>query len=104
MTGFHRNMEELLAQADPASICDVGCGEGVLTEKWADQLGDGRVVGIDLDDEKLSSHWAERKRANLEFIVGTGDGLPFGDNEFEIATAMEVLEHVPDAADVLAEM
>ena len=37
-------------------------------------------------------------------MTGTGDGLPFADDEFEIATAMEVLEHVPDAADVLSEM
>jgi SAM-dependent methyltransferase len=104
MTGFHRNMDELLSQAAPASICDVGCGEGVLTEQWAERLGDGRVVGIDLDDPKLASEWVNRKRANLEFVIGSGDGLPFGDNEFEIATAMEVLEHVPDASDVLSEM
>lgn len=104
MAGFHRNMDELLTQADPGSICDVGCGEGVLTEQWAERLGDGRVVGIDLDDPKLAAEWTGRKRANLEFVTGTGDGLPFADNEFEIATAMEVLEHVPDAADVLSEM
>ncbi len=104
MAGFHRNMDELLSLAEPASICDVGCGEGVLTERWAEQLGDGRVVGIDLDDAKLSTEWTKRKRANLQFTTGTGDGLPFANNEFEISTAMEVLEHVPNASDVLSEM
>ncbi|MGB2696197.1 MAG: methyltransferase domain-containing protein [Dehalococcoidia bacterium] len=104
MTGFHRQMDELLSNAAPASIVDVGCGEGVLTEQWAERLGDGRVVGIDLADPKLSQEWAKRRRANLEFITGQGDGLPFADGEFEIATAMEVLEHVPDPGAVLGEM
>ena len=53
MAGFERALEELFAQAAPDSVLDVGCGEGVLTERWAQQLGSGRVVGIDLDDPKL---------------------------------------------------
>ena len=43
----------------PQSILDVGCGEGVLTEQWAQRLGDGRVVGIDLDDPKLRARVGE---------------------------------------------
>ena len=35
MAGFERDMFELLDRARPASILDVGCGEGVLTEQWA---------------------------------------------------------------------
>jgi SAM-dependent methyltransferase len=35
----------------------------------------------------------------------TGDGpLPFGTGEFDLAAAIEVLEHVPDPAQTLAEM
>ena len=104
MGGFEHEMEALLAQARPSSIVDVGCGEGVLTERWAASLPDGRVVGIDLDDPKLRAEWARRSRANLQFIAGSGDRLPFPDGEFDAATAMEVLEHVPDPEAVLAEM
>ena len=35
---------------------------------------------------------------------GDGHSLPFEDGEFEAATAMEVLEHVPDPDAVLGEM
>jgi 2-polyprenyl-3-methyl-5-hydroxy-6-metoxy-1,4-benzoquinol methylase len=103
MARFERDMAELLKVAGPSSILDVGCGEGVLTERWARTI-DGRVVGIDLDDPKLRVEWARRSRPNLEFRTGLGDSLPYADREFEAATAMEVLEHVPDPDAVLAEM
>src|ERR1044072_3638284 len=44
---------DVFAEAAPRSVLDVGCGEGVLTHQWAQQLGERRIVGIDLDDEKL---------------------------------------------------
>jgi len=50
MAGFERTLAELFAQAAPESVLDVGCGEGVLTHQWAQQLGEKRIVGIDLDD------------------------------------------------------
>jgi 2-polyprenyl-3-methyl-5-hydroxy-6-metoxy-1,4-benzoquinol methylase len=103
MARFEQDMFELLDRAAPISILDVGCGEGVLTEQWADRTP-GRVVGIDLDDPKLRAEWEQRERPNLEFHAGDGHTLPFRDGEFEAATAMEVLEHVPDPAAVLGEM
>jgi SAM-dependent methyltransferase len=103
MTGFERDLFELLEHARPASIIDVGCGEGVLTERWAELVTD-RVVGVDLEDPKLRAEWERRSRPNLEFRSGVGDSLPYADGEFEAASAIEVLEHVPDPAAVLAEM
>ena len=104
MVGFERELHELLGRARPRSIVDVGCGEGVLTEQWAERFPDARLVGIDLDDPKLRAEWERRSRPNLQFATGTGDRLPFGNGEFEAATAMEVLEHVPDPEAVVAEM
>ena len=103
MARFERDMTALLNHARPASILDVGCGEGVLTEKWARAI-EGRGVGIDLDDPKLRDEWERRSLPNLEFRPGLGDSLPYGDAAFECVTAMEVLEHVPDPDAVLREM
>ena len=104
MATFERTLDELFVQADPQSLLDVGCGEGVLVQKWAQRLGDKRVVGIDLDDPQLHAQWAQRTAPNLEYRVMRAENLPFADDEFDVATAIEVLEHVPDPEHTVAEM
>jgi len=105
MAGFEGTLDELFGQADPQSLLDVGCGEGVLTHQWAQRLGDGRrVVGIDLDDPALHAEWAKRTAPNLEYRVMKAESLPFADGEFDTAAAIEVLEHVPDPEHTVAEM
>jgi 2-polyprenyl-3-methyl-5-hydroxy-6-metoxy-1,4-benzoquinol methylase len=104
MAGFHATLDELWDKAAPHSVLDVGCGEGVLTVQWADRLADGRVVGIDLDDPKLRTEWEKRARPNLEFRAEEATSLSFADDEFDLACAIEVLEHVPEPEATLAEM
>jgi 2-polyprenyl-3-methyl-5-hydroxy-6-metoxy-1,4-benzoquinol methylase len=104
MEGFESDLAELFAKAAPKSILDVGCGEGVLTCQWADRLDGGRIVGIDLDDPKLQAEWETRRRPNLEYQVEEATSLSFTDDEFDVATAIEVLEHVPEPEATLAEM
>jgi SAM-dependent methyltransferase len=105
MATFERTLDELFVQADPRSLLDVGCGEGVLTERWARRLGDDRrVVGIDLDDPALHAEWAQRSAPNLDYRVMKAENLPFADGEFDVASAIEVLEHVPDPEHTVAEM
>jgi 2-polyprenyl-3-methyl-5-hydroxy-6-metoxy-1,4-benzoquinol methylase len=104
MAGFHSTLDELWAKAAPRSVLDVGCGEGVLTVEWAQRLREGRIVGIDLDDPKLRAEWDKRSRDNLEFRAEEATQLSFGADEFDLASAIEVLEHVPYPDATLAEM
>ena len=104
MAGFERTLDELWAKASPRSVLDVGCGEGVLTHKWAQRLRDGRIVGVDLEDPAIQAEWVKRQAPNLEYKIMKAENLPFADGEFELASAIEVLEHVPDAEHTVAEM
>jgi 2-polyprenyl-3-methyl-5-hydroxy-6-metoxy-1,4-benzoquinol methylase len=104
MGGFERTLDELFTLAAPASVLDVGCGEGVLVQRWAERLGEGRVVGIDLEEESIQAGWLEHAAPNLEYRVMEAENLPFADSEFELASAIEVLEHVPDPEHTVSEM
>jgi SAM-dependent methyltransferase len=105
MATFERSLDELLVRAEPRSLLDVGCGEGVLVHRWAERLGaQTRVVGIDLEEDSIQAGWAERQAPNLEYRTMLAENLPFAENEFDLASAIEVLEHVPDPAHTVAEM
>jgi SAM-dependent methyltransferase len=110
MAGFEHDLDELFELAAPSSLLDVGCGEGVLVHKWAQRIAardadkTTRVVGIDLEEQSIQAGWAERQAPNLEYRVMEAANLPFADGEFDLASAIEVLEHVPDPEHTVAEM
>jgi 2-polyprenyl-3-methyl-5-hydroxy-6-metoxy-1,4-benzoquinol methylase len=104
MERFQGTLDELFAQADPQSLLDIGCGEAILTHQWAQRLAPRRVVGVDLEDPAIQAEWEQRQAPNLEYRIMKAEHLPFGDDEFDVATAIEVLEHVPDPAHTVAEM
>jgi SAM-dependent methyltransferase len=77
---------------------------------WAQRLGEARVVGIDLEEKSIQAGWAEHRAPNLEYRVmeagraDRGANLPFAAGEFDLACAIEVLEHVPDPEHTVSEM
>ena len=62
------------------------------------------IVGIDLEDPAIQAEWAKRQAPNLEYKIMKAETFPFADGEFELASAIEVLEHVPDPEHTVAEM
>jgi SAM-dependent methyltransferase len=104
MAGFESTLDELFTLADPQSLLDVGCGEGVLVHRWAQRIAPRPVVGIDLEEPSIQAGWAQHQAPNLDYRVMKAEDLPFADGEWDVATAVEVLEHVPDPAHTVAEM
>ena len=84
-------------------VLDVGCGGGILAEAMA---GAGATVsGIDLSEKALKVaklHLYESgKNVDYQF-VSAEDFADQHAGEFDIVTCMEMLEHVPDPASVVA--
>jgi 2-polyprenyl-6-hydroxyphenyl methylase/3-demethylubiquinone-9 3-methyltransferase len=84
-------------------VIDVGCGGGILAESMA-EMG-AEVTGIDMGEAPLSVaklHGLESgitvdyRRITAEAMAGQHPGA------FDVVTCMEMLEHVPDPASVIA--
>lgn len=86
------------------TLLDVGCGGGLLAEDFT-RIG-LRVTGIDPAPESIETARAHATASALgiEYRVGGGESLPFKDASFDVVACCDVLEHVDDAALVVAEM
>jgi len=86
-----------------ARVLDVGCGGGILAEAMA--RAGARVLGIDLSQVCLDvAHLhALDSRVELDYrAVSAEDLARERPADFDAVTCMELLEHVPDPAAMLA--
>lgn len=95
-----------IEQAAPlrdASVLDVGCGGGILSEAMANR--GAQVLGIDLSQAVLDVaelHALEAKLAIQYRAVAAEELAAAQPDSFDLVTCMEMLEHVPDPAATLA--
>jgi ubiquinone/menaquinone biosynthesis C-methylase UbiE len=101
---FLVRVDEAATSLQPTSVLDVGCGEGVVTERLAQRLAPTEVLGVDADEAGLKAEWETRSAPNLSFATGSAYDLPFEDGRFDLVCAIEVLEHLERPRDALAEM
>lgn len=84
-------------------LLDIGSGGGVLAEEFA-RLG-CQVTGIDISPKSIEVAQAHAAKSGLsiDYRVGSGTSLPFPDGSFEAVTCCDVLEHIQDWKQVVAE-
>lgn len=84
-------------------VLDIGCGGGLLSEGMA-ALG-AEVTGIDLSEKSLSiarlhllesGYQVDYRQISAEAMAEAAPG------EFDVITCLEMLEHVPDPASIIA--
>ncbi|PYQ47210.1 MAG: SAM-dependent methyltransferase [Acidobacteria bacterium] len=88
------------------SVLDVGCGTAEITERLATKYPKATFVGVDLEEQHL-----ERARklcakfgSRIRFQVGDALALPFDDAQFDLVVCRHLIQAVPDAPKVLAEI
>jgi ubiquinone/menaquinone biosynthesis C-methylase UbiE len=85
------------------SVLDVACGTGVVARTAADRVGgDGRVVGVDLNEGMLAV--ARRIRPELDWRCADAATLPFADGTFDTVLCQMALMFFPDRAAAIREM
>jgi 2-polyprenyl-6-hydroxyphenyl methylase/3-demethylubiquinone-9 3-methyltransferase len=80
-------------------VLDVGSGGGFLTVTLSD--AGYEVIGI---DPSIASIREAKDHVQSTFAAAAGESLPFRDSSVDAVTCSEVLEHVEDAAAVVAEI
>jgi len=101
MRGFFAALSDALPREHPATVLEVGVGEGEISAKLRSRYPESRIVGLDLHDESLVAEWQMRDFAG---IYGDIASLPFPPMAFDLVMAIEVLEHVDDPAAALSEL
>ncbi len=99
--------------AGPATVLDIGCGEGQLSRVAAGLPGVSHVVGIDPTRSQLEAAMRRRgdngdgRAANglapVDYARASATALPFPDETFDAAFACLVFEHIEGTVDAIAE-
>lgn len=82
-------------------ILDVGCGGGLLTNYLA-KMGH-QVSGVDLSEQSLEIARQKDETKTVEYKRASAYDLPFPNGHFDAVSAMDLLEHVEEPAQVIKE-
>lgn len=91
------------ANLDKSKCIDVGCGGGILTEEIA--KSGANTTGIDATETaiKAAKKHAEDNKLNINYQHTTiEDFLPNNIGKYNVATCLELLEHVPNPEKMVA--
>lgn len=88
------------ADLEGRCLLDVGCGLGMYTEAFLRFTP--HVYAVEIEMARAREAWAEGRVRGV--TVAPGEALPFNDQSFDVVFNHEVLEHVDDDAQVVAEM
>ncbi len=89
-------------------VLDVGSGAGTDSLVAAQMVGsEGRVTGIDMTSEMLAkarAAAADMDAANVQFVEGEVERLPFEDASFDVVISNGVIDLIPDKDAVFSEI
>jgi SAM-dependent methyltransferase len=87
-----------------AEWIDIGCGTGVLSSAILTTCAPRSVVGIDPSEAFVEAARSQVNDLRFQCWQGSGEVLPYEDNEFTVAVSGLVLNFVGDKNKAVAEM
>ena len=106
MAERRRRIRDVLALDPGEHVLSIGTGPGFESEGLAEDVGEtGRVHGIDAAEPMLAvarERCADQPQATFDH--GDAADLPVEDGAFDVATAVQVYEYVPDLDAALGEL
>lgn len=91
---YRDTLTRLVSDAHPATVLDVGAGEGFTAAHLTAILPDVDYLGVELDAHAVADARARCPAATFE----VGDVFALGDRRAELVICLEVLEHLHDPA------
>jgi 2-polyprenyl-3-methyl-5-hydroxy-6-metoxy-1,4-benzoquinol methylase len=97
---FHAKVVEMVRRARPSTILELGCGEGYVLSALRDAGIDASLTGIELDDRAAR---IARERLGDKATIEQRDArdLAADGRRFDMVMMLEVLEHIPNPAQML---
>lgn len=99
---FFDHLEDLVRQAAPTRIIEVGCGPGYSTEILARAVPHAQLQACDIDPVLIDL--ARNKAPNAAFTQEDIHQLRYADESADLVVCLEVLEHVERPEQALAEL
>ncbi|MFB6356658.1 MAG: methyltransferase domain-containing protein [bacterium] len=85
----------------PGRWLDMGCGGGWLMESLIEQWQPREAVGLDISAKRLQE--ALNRNPDAHFVRAPVEGVPYPDDRFDLVTALDVIEHIPEPEAILRE-
>ena len=90
-------------------VLDFGCGDGHLSIFLAREKQPVRVLGVDMHEPAIrkAKNWLQKakipEKVDIDFILGSTDGLPVPKDSIDTLLAFDCLEHVMSPVEILNE-
>lgn len=97
---FHRQAVQMIGEASPATILDLGCGEGYTLDALVRGGVRAELTGIDLSAPAVGKA-RERLGTRAQLEVADARTLVDDGRQFDLVMMLEVLEHIPEPAQML---
>ncbi|MBD3163728.1 methyltransferase domain-containing protein [Candidatus Woesearchaeota archaeon] len=94
-------IREIIRENNISTILDAACGPATEYASYLSENLDINYTGLDRSDYMLKV--AKQRYADINFVKGNVEILPFEDNQFQAVLLKHILEHLPTYENAVSE-